>query len=725
MTSELEKNSKAVANLYKQHEGDTVARGSYNIGRTFVGANPSASIKSEYSREDYDYYRQYEAVPRNCEELINLSMKAYDKVGIVRNTIDLMSDFTCKGIRIVHENSQQEKFYNAWWEYINGDMVSERFANYLYRMANVVVNTTYGKISANIERKWMSAYGDEKPVTEIKAEKRRIPLKYTFMNPLTLEVLAPEISLFTGKNMYGLRLSPALKNAFAKLQNQYPGIAYDEVISLVPKYIMDAMKSGKSLLPLDSENISIYFYRKDDWEIWAKPMISSILDDLIMLEKTKLADMSALDGAISNVRLWKLGNIDSPSANNWLIPEPFVINKLRNILANNVGGGTIDLVWGPDIDFKETNTNVHNFLGIEKYEATLLQIYQGLGIPFSSGGSASSGLTNNFIAMQTFVERLEYGRRVITDFWNKEIKRVQIAMGFSKPAQITFEQINLGDDTTYKQLLISLLDRDIISVDTALDSFGFSHIEKKRVQRDYQQRKSGKLADKTGVFHSPNQEHELKKIILQRGGVAPSEVGLDLNERKEGEKSPNEQAEEAQMKLAEVNNQAKLVQQKNKPSGTNGRPKSAKDSAPRKQKRPPLQTKADNFMNMFMWGFDAQKKVSDIVTPVLLKAAYNKPNVRSLSTEEFNELEAFKFTIFSNLKPFEQVTEDRILTLSSANPTPKQEVVAGTKILFSSFVSQNEREPTIDEMRQIQSSGFALSYEPEQSTEVELDNILA
>lgn len=723
MSNSIVETSEIVSQLYGEESNNIAKASSYNIGRTFVNANPSSSIKSEYTREDYNYYRQYEAVPKNTEELIQLSMKAYDKVGIVRNTVDLMSDFTCKGIKIIHENSQQEKFYNAWWEYINGDMVSEHFTNYLYRMANVVVNTTYGKVSATVERKWMSSSAEERGVVEVKMDKRRIPLKYTFLNPLTLEVLSPEIALFTGKTIYALRLSPTLKSAFAKLQGQYPGIAYDEVLSLVPKYILDAMKAGKSLLPVDNENMSVYFYRKDDWEVWAKPMISSILDDLIMLEKTKLADMSALDGAISNVRLWKLGSIESENMNNWIIPKPFLINKLRNILANNVGGGTIDLVWGPDIDFKESNTNVHNFLGIEKYEATLLQIYQGLGIPFSSGGAAS-GLTNNFIAMQTFVERLEYGRRILSDFWNKEIKKVQLAMGFSKPAQITFGQINLGDDSTYKQLLISLLDRDIISVDTALDSFGFSEIEKKRVQRDYKMRKSGRLAEKTGSFHSPNQEHELKKIILQRGGVAPSEVGLDLKERKEGEKSPNEQTEESQMKLAEINNQAKLLQQKNKPAGTNGRPKSAKDTAPRKQKRPPIQTKASGFTNMFIWGFDAQKKVSDIVTPILLKAAYNKPNVRSLSTEEFNELELFKFTIFSNLVPFETVTEDRVKELSSANLSPKEDVVAGTKILFSSFRGQNEREPTVEEMRQIQASGFALAYEPEPNTETEFDAVI-
>lgn len=74
----------------------------------------------------------------------------------------------------------------------------------------------------------------------------------------------------------------------------------------------------------------------------------------------KLADMSALDGAISNIRLWKLGDLD-----NKILPTKTSINKLRNILASNVGGGTMDLVWGPELDFKESATEVHKFLGAE------------------------------------------------------------------------------------------------------------------------------------------------------------------------------------------------------------------------------------------------------------------------------------------------------------------------------------------------------------------------
>ena len=173
------------------------------------------------------------------------------------------------------------------------------------------------------------------------------------------------------------------------------------LVSQLPPDILKAINNGDNTVPLDPEKVSVHYYKKDDWLVWANPMIYSILDDIIMLEKMKLADVAALDGAISNVRLWSLGDID-----NKILPTKNAINKLRNILASNVGGGTMDLVWGPELSFTESSTQVYRFLGKEKYEPVLTNIYAGLGIPPTLTGIASNGggLTNNFISLKTIFE---------------------------------------------------------------------------------------------------------------------------------------------------------------------------------------------------------------------------------------------------------------------------------------------------------------------------------
>ena len=92
----------------------------------------------------------------------------------------------------------------------------------------------------------------------------------------------------------------------------------------------------------------------------------------------KLADISALDGAISNIRLWSLGDLD-----NKILPTKAAINKLRNILASNVGGGTMDLVWGPELKFTESSTQVFRFLGKESMSLYLPNICRSWSSSYS------------------------------------------------------------------------------------------------------------------------------------------------------------------------------------------------------------------------------------------------------------------------------------------------------------------------------------------------------
>ena len=41
----------------------------------------------------------------------------------------------------------------------------------------------------------------------------------------------------------------------------------------------------------------------------------------------------------------------------------------------------MDLVWGPELKFSESQSQVYKFLGAEKYQPVLTSIYAGLGIP--------------------------------------------------------------------------------------------------------------------------------------------------------------------------------------------------------------------------------------------------------------------------------------------------------------------------------------------------------
>jgi hypothetical protein len=605
-------------------------------------------------------------------------MKAYEKVGIIKNVIDLMGDFASQGITLNHPNKKIEKFYRKWWKKVKGEERSERFLNTLYRCGNVVVHKRYGKISRKQERA-MSKGEVLIQLPEIEVVKRQIPLKYDFLNPLQIEVDGGYAGAFSGERTYKMKVSKSVINSFEK-NPQYA--------DKLPPKIKTALKNRDSHIKLDNDTIEVFFYKKDDWDLWAYPMVNAIIDDILMLEKMKLADMSALDGAISNIRLWRLGNLEHK-----ILPNKGAIDKLRNILASNVGGGTMDLVWGPEIDFKESNTQIYKFLGTEKYQPVLNSIYAGLGIPPTLTGLAgqSGGFTNNFISLKTLIERLEYGRDLLYQFWEKEIEYIQKSMGFSEPATLHFEHMILSDEAAEKNLLMQLADRDIISIETLRERFGELHdIEDSRIKNEGKKRAKRQMPPKADPFHNGNADSEYRKISLQRG-----EIGIDDLTTLQPKKDfvmpvPNSQ-------------QSKKSVPKN-----NGRPKFTQDTKPRKQKRV-LPKSKPALASVMVWSSEAQKTISNIVNPAML-SHYNKKNLRELTKAELNDLEEIKFKVLCNMTPYDAITEDNVANILESNPkiTNSQSTIKAQ--LRAEFVEKQGRGPSMDELRQIHNLAYSFDF---------------
>ncbi len=143
----------------------------------------------------------------------------------------------------------------------------------------------------------------------VKLAKREVPWRYTFLNPLTVDLLAENVSQFLGNDskMFAISIPEKLSQ---KLRNKKTDLE-KKLFAKLPADIQKIIMSGGNSILLNPEKTVVFYYKKDDWCAWARPMVYSILPDLIMLEKLKLADAAALDGAMSCIRVWKLGNLDS------------------------------------------------------------------------------------------------------------------------------------------------------------------------------------------------------------------------------------------------------------------------------------------------------------------------------------------------------------------------------------------------------------------------------
>jgi hypothetical protein len=468
-----------------------------------------------------------------------------------------------------------------------------------------------------------------------------------------------------------------------RIVNQPKNEDEKNLASKLPTYLLDAVKANKTHIIFDPEKTKCYYYRKDDWEVWATPMIYPILGDIIQLEKLKLADLTALEGAISHIRIWKLGDLKEK-----IMPNAAAIKKLSDILMHNVGGGSMDLVWGPDITLEETSSDISKFLGSEKYQHTMLSIYGGLGIPASiTGGNSKEGFTNNYLALRTLVEKLNYGRHILENFWRDELALFQRAMGIRQAFKLSFDYSLLADENSYRALLIQLVDRNIISEETLRDKFGeVSDIEQSRIKREFRKREDDYVPAKVSPLSQV--EHDLQKIALQNG-YAPSEVGLELEDNEPGELSLIDQ-KKLELKSKDISGPKGVPGQ--------GRPVGKKDSS----KRPPKKVTPIGMgtLQNLMWAKSALSQISEIATPILLEVTGRK-NVRSMSDEEFSFAEDIKYSVLCQLNPGEKVTPERVKEILENKPSSP----AYIKNLYRSLKA-NLNEPTVEELRH----AFAIAY---------------
>jgi hypothetical protein len=654
----------------------------YGRRTSYIDIEPNRSVRTSFLRQDYDNFRPGESVSSHQKRIIKQSMQAYDRVGIIRNVIDLMSDFASQGLTLVHPNKTIEKFYRKWFTQVGGVDRSERFLNYLYRCGNVVVKRRTAKLNRKKELELRRAAGADLEIKDVKVNRREIPWTYDFLNPLAVDV-RDYGSQVIGKPEFVLNLSKYTYETLVKSTN-----SNKTIFKTLPNDLQKRLRQGDRTIPLDENKVSFYHYKKDDWLLWANPMIYAILDDIIMLEKMKLADLAALDGAISNVRLWTVGDLDHK-----IIPTKAAINKLRDILASNVGGGTMDLVWGPELQFSESQSQVYKFLGAEKYQPVLTSIYAGLGIPPTlTGASASGGYTNNYVSLKTLIERLEYGREILAQFWRQEIELIRKAMGFRFPAEIHFDSIVLSDEAAEKQLLIQLADRDIISSETLLERFReLPGIERIRVRREERERSNDKNAPKkAGPYHNPQHKDDIAKISLTKDV-------LDSDEYLEKIGLPPAIKEEV------VDVQPTREEEEYDPEEPNGRPKFSRDTTKRKEKR--VLPRSGQATTATLWAVEAQNKISDVISPIAL-AHFNKKNARSLNKAEVDQLEYLKMCILTGMTPFMEITPEVVKDLLDRGTKPSDDFNSVVQANIDSFVSANSKQPNTSEMKYIYASAF-------------------
>lgn len=551
---------------------------------------------------------------------MGLCVSAYKGFGVAKNVIDLMANFASEGLTIKHGNKTVQKFYQRWAEHVDLTGRVKDILRYYYKYGNVFIYTTNGlidKVTYNRMRRArgrMSPLGlvpgfvqadSNDPVDEARKEKnekeskkelseRRIPWRYTLLNPFQMELRG---SKFFGRSRWVFVLDSDTTSEISNNKvntEDYIDFIDDSEINLPPEFAKRAKllseearseeENDMAVVDLDQTRLWTMHYMKDDHEDWADPMLWPVMGDIYYKNKLREMDISVANSVINAVTIFKLGNIKEG-----YVPSETVMSKFAEFLRTPTYA--MNMVWNDAIDVVDSYPPVDRILGLAKYESVDRDILRGIGVPDTLlGGAVSSNFSTGFLGVRTLLERLEEGRNTVIKWIKGQLETIATVMGHKKLPSIKFGKMSLRDEKAEKQLVLGLLDRGIISIQSVLECFGEDfEIELERLREEERVRENEGLLVQHGPYTDPmatltdeeamdkeaNQQEKLARINLQMKKLSKPKSGVqrpngrpggtkDIKQEKKRETKPKGMAfikyeKERQNALEIITNVEKLV----------------------------------------------------------------------------------------------------------------------------------------------------------------------
>jgi hypothetical protein len=513
---------------------------------------------------------------------------------------------------------------------------------------------------------------------------RDIPWKYTFLSPVLIEKIGGSVGRFFGDNTIAMRIPVELRNSISSPKTE----AERDYVSNLPAEVVKAVRESKgdALVKLDPDKMYVDYYKKDDWDEWGTPFLYGVMEDIMLKEKMRLADIAALDGVINVVRLWKLGNTDKQ-----ILPTKTAVNKLIGILQHNVGGGVMDIVWDDMIDLSVEYPPTDKILGPDKYRSVDNDIVRGLGIPDSLLGGVDLGTRNAesaYVQLKTLTERLEYVRARCIAWIENELRLVADAMGFKRTPRVTFGIMSLRNEAAEKQLLIQLMDRGIVSIESVQKVFGYDFaIELTNLRAEQKIREvEPAILEKGNPYFRPittmTVQHQFRMELEALKIAGQIKVNDEGNNGGGGENPIGDQPRD---------------------DGNNppGRPPNSVDTNPRDERTTQTQSVYRAIAERLLIDLDA------VVDPKFL-AHHKVKNMRSLTKAQKQELEDVKFSVFATLDVGDVVTAELVSARLSKDISKVVAIFNRVfSLMHSDFCKVSGRGPNLAERRSLAASAWA------------------
>jgi len=240
------------------------------------------------------------------------------------------------------------------------------------------------------------------------------------------------------------------------------------VLKLLPSDFKADVEKGGGVV-LDPMFVGSVDYRKQPYERYPKPRGVKVFDSLEYKKSLREADLSTLDGITNYILKITVGNDDYP------VTEQTQLETVAQLF--NTTSKSFDVVWNHTLQVEKiVSPEIEAVLGQDKYAQVNEDISGGLA--FSRAlvdGTTSVNQGEAALIVKSVIEEVNYARRQVEIWIYNEYRQIAEAMGFDRFPRVRWDNTILRDIILYMSTISSLVDRRMLSYETALEQLGFDY----------------------------------------------------------------------------------------------------------------------------------------------------------------------------------------------------------------------------------------------------------
>jgi hypothetical protein len=404
-------------------------------------------------------------------DLYTQSMTEYKVDPIYGASINVLSNFACKGFENDSDDLDIKYFFDCWCFDVDFEEVLSWIFLDFFRIGMVRTYKILGKYEQGISnisdlttskttKKTKSS--KEAAAAKVRWSKTNLPLKYTVLNPNFVEI---EGSLLFGDAKTTLKPNTELKDLLKKPTKELT-LTEKDLIKKLPSAFKKAIKDGENI-PLDPQLVGDIDYRKMPYERYGLPRGARVFESLNYKKALRDADLSTLDGITNYILKITIGSDQFP------VTSQAQLEQVAQLF--NTPSKSFDVVYNHTLKVEKiVSPEIESILGKTKYEQVNEDISGGLALPrVLLDGVGDLNNTEVTTVVKAVVEEINYARKCVTRWIYKEYITIAEAAGFERIPKVRWDDTILKDVLMYMSIIGQLVDRRMLSYKTALERLGF------------------------------------------------------------------------------------------------------------------------------------------------------------------------------------------------------------------------------------------------------------